>query len=126
MPPPRPRWVYALACAVTIALGLGSRVALPHVKDVGDALYATLIVFAVALVAPRTRPWLAAVIALAWCFAIEASQRYRAPWLDAVRATLPGRLVLGQGFHAFDLVDYVVGAALGFGVRARLDHRRYG
>ena len=33
-----------------------------------------------------------------------------------IRATLPGRLVLGQGFHALDLVCYVIGVALGVAV----------
>jgi hypothetical protein len=30
-----------------------------------------------------------------------------------VRASLPGHLVLGQGFHAFVLVCYTLGVALG-------------
>jgi hypothetical protein len=38
------------------------------------------------------------------------------PWIDAVRATPPGRLAMGQGLHAFDLVCYVIGVALGVGL----------
>jgi hypothetical protein len=112
----RSRIVYAAAVAVTIAAGLGSRaVALPWwlAKNAGDALYATMVFFALGLVWPAMPTRRAAVIALAFCFAIEASQAYHAEWLDAVRATLPGRLVLGQGFHAFDLVCYVIGVVLG-------------
>jgi hypothetical protein len=62
--------------------------------------------------APRATTASVAIAAVAWCFAIELSQLYRAPWIDAVRATTPGRLVLGQGFHAFDLVCYVIGVGL--------------
>lgn len=114
----RSRRVYAAAVVATIAAGLGSRAIAAHLpgwlaKNAGDALYATMVVFALGCAWPAMATWRAAAIALVVCFAIEASQAYHAPWLDAVRATLPGRLVLGQGFQAFDLVCYVVGVALG-------------
>jgi hypothetical protein len=117
-PAPRSRWRYAAAVAVAIALGLGSRAvagSLPWwlAKNAGDALYATMVFFGIGLVAPRIQTRTAAALALAFCVAIECSQAYHAPWLDAVRDTLPGRLVLGQGFHAFDLVCYALGVALG-------------
>jgi hypothetical protein len=113
----RSRWVYAAAVLVTIGLGLGSRAiasALPWwlAKNAGDALYATMVFFGLALIVPRARTWRLAVAALAWCFAVELAQLYQAPWIEAVRATLPGRLVLGQGFHAFDLVCYAIGVAI--------------
>lgn len=112
---PRSRWWCAAAVAVTIALGLGSRaVALP--KEVGDALYATMAFWGIAVIAPRARTWGIAIMALAWCFAVEFFQLVRAPWLDAVRATTPGRLVLGQGFHAFDLVCYAIGVGVALGI----------
>jgi hypothetical protein len=122
---PRSRRVYAVAVAVTIAAGLGSREiasALPWwlAKNAGDALYATMVFFGVGLLAPRIRTRTAAVIALAFCAAIEGSQAIHAPWLDAVRDTVPGHLVLGQGFHAFDLVCYAIGVALGVAVEAVL------
>ena len=114
----RSRWWYAAAVAVTIAAGLGSRAvasALPWwlAKNAGDALYATMVFFGIGFVAPRIRTSTAAAIALAFCTAIECSQRIHTPWLDAVRDTLPGHLVLGQGFHAFDLACYAIGVALG-------------
>jgi len=73
---------------------------------------------------PRARTSRVALTAMAFCFAIEFTQRYRAPWIDAVRATTPGRLVLGQGFHAFDLVCYVIGVALGVGLERIVRWRR--
>ena len=75
------------------------------------------------LLAPRARTWRVAVAAVAFCFAIELLQLYQAPWIDAVRATTPGRLVLGQGFHAFDLVCYVIGAGIGAALEAGLRGR---
>ncbi|HEX4423648.1 MAG TPA: DUF2809 domain-containing protein [Kofleriaceae bacterium] len=117
----RSRWLYAAAVAATIAAGLASRAvasALPWwlAKNAGDALYGTMVLFGVGLLAPRIPTARAAAIALAFCFAIEISQLYRAPWIDAVRATLPGHLVLGQGFHAFDLACYALGVALGVAI----------
>lgn len=113
----RARLGYAVAVAVTIGAGLGSRAcatALPWwlAKNLGDALYATMVYWALRVLAPGARPAAVALGATAWCFAVEASQLYRAGWLDAVRATTPGRLVLGQGFHALDLVCYALGVGL--------------
>jgi hypothetical protein len=118
VPAIRSRWRYAAAVAVVIAAGLGSRAvasALPWwlAKNAGDALYATMVLFGIGFVAPRIRTSTAAAIALAFCAAIECSQLVHTPWLDAVRDTLPGHLVLGQGFHAFDLACYAIGVALG-------------
>ena len=46
------------------------------------------------------------------------SQLYHAPWIDAIRDTLPGALVLGYGFLWSDLACYAAGVALGAGVEA--------
>jgi hypothetical protein len=122
VPTLRSRWLYAAAVAATIAVGLASRAAaLPWwlAKNTGDALYATMVFFGVGLIAPRIRIWTAAAIAFAFCVAIECSQLYHAPWLDAVRDTLPGHLVLGQGFRTFDLACYAIGVALGVTLEIR-------
>jgi hypothetical protein len=117
------RWrpAYLLAVVVTVAAGLGSRAYAAHLpwwlaKNAGDALYATMVFWGLGFLAPRATTARVATAAVAWCFAIELSQLYRAPWIDAVRATTPGRLVLGQGFHAFDLVCYVIGVGLAVGL----------
>ncbi|HEY4242554.1 MAG TPA: DUF2809 domain-containing protein [Kofleriaceae bacterium] len=107
----RSRLVYVLAVALTIAAGLGSR-AIHGPKEIGDALYATMVCFAIRVLVPRARMSIVAAAALAFSFAIEFSQAVHRPWLDDLRATLPGRLVLGQGFHALDLLAYVCGVAL--------------
>ena len=113
----RSRWVYAAAVLATIGAGLASRAYSQYLpwwlaKNLGDALYATMVFWGFGFLAPRARTSRVALAAVAFCFAIELSQAYHAPWIDGVRATTPGRLVLGQGFHAFDLVCYVLGVAL--------------
>lgn len=44
-----------------------------------------------------------AIIALCGAWAVEFSQLYHAPWLDTIRMTTPGRLVLGSTFNGPDL-----------------------
>jgi len=104
--------LFALAAAtLTVAAGLASRA--PGLPDfvhayVGDALYAVLIYTLLRAAFPARR---VAVAALAICFAIEASQAWHLPALDAVRATRLGALVLGRGFLLSDLGCYATGAA---------------
>jgi len=128
-PPVRSRWRYAFAVAATIAVGLASRAYAAHLpwwlaKNAGDALYATMVFFGFGFLATRAKTSMVAFAAMAFCVAIEFMQLYRAPWIDAVRATTPGRLVLGQGFHAFDLVCYGLGVGLGVGLELAV-RRRY-
>jgi hypothetical protein len=60
----------------------------------------------------RRVPDLAALLAV---IAAGLSTRIH-PWLDAIRATLPGRLLLGRGFIWLDLPCYAVGALAGWAV----------
>jgi hypothetical protein len=110
--------VYAVALLLVIAAGLGSRV-FGHVLPAfvaayaGDTLYATMVFAGLGIVAPRRSTGRLAATALALSWAIEASQLYHAPWIDAIRRTLPGALALGHGFLWSDLACYVAGVALG-------------
>ena len=49
--------------------------------------------------------------ALAVCVAVELSQRYHTPVLDALRRTLPGHLLLGSGYDPRDFLAYAAGVA---------------
>jgi hypothetical protein len=55
---------------------------------------------------------------------VEFLQLYHAPCIDAIRATRPGRLVLGTTFNAPDLLAYPVGIALGAWAEWRLFRSR--
>ncbi len=46
--------------------------------------------------------------------AIEFLQLWKPPFLQAIRATLPGRLVLGNTFTWSDFPPYALGSALGW------------
>ena len=106
-------WYLALAIA---AIGLGLSVHLQGtalsagVRDVlGDALWAVMIMGCVSVVAPAARRMTRGAAALAVCWAVEASQLYHAPTVDALRTTTAGRLVLGSGFDPLDLAAYAAG-----------------
>jgi len=80
----------------------------------GDALWALMIFFVFCfLFRHRGVRWVAAG-ALLFSFSIEISQLYHAQWINTLRKTRLGGLVLGYGFLWSDLVSYTVG--IGFGV----------
>lgn len=56
-------------------------------------------------------------------FAIEFSQLYQAPWINEVRHTLFGRLVLGEGFLWSDLLCYLVGIGMGLIIDLRINNQ---
>jgi hypothetical protein len=119
MPPARPRsraFYLALALRV-VALGLASRRFRPTLPPfvgayAGDALWAAMVFLLAAAAWPRARVSTLAVGAVLFSFAVEAGQLYRAPWIEAVRATRPGGLMLGHDFVWSDLLCYVAGVSL--------------
>ena len=58
---------------------------------------------------PGARVRVRSAAAFLTCFAVEFSQLLHGPGLDALRATTPGRLVLGSGFDPRDLIAYGLG-----------------
>ena len=53
------------------------------------------------------------MLALAFSVAVELSQLYHAPWIDSIRQTTLGGLILGFDFVWSDLVCYALGVGLG-------------
>lgn len=116
--PRSPRLAYALATIATIVAGLASRELAPAIPApvgpfvaayVGDALWGAMVLFGVSTLFVQLELRRRVAIAIAYCVATELSQLYHAPWIDALRATRPGALVLGFGFLWSDVVAYVVG-----------------
>jgi hypothetical protein len=101
---------------LTVALGLFSRSG--YLPDflygyLGDALYALMFFFIIGFVFPKFSTIKVALIALSFCFAIEISQFYHAEWIDTIRQTRIGGLVLGFGFLWSDLLSYTFGVITG-------------
>lgn len=110
----RLRITYLALAFATIALGLavherGDALS-PVVRDVlGDALWAAMVAWAIAAIAPAMKLTRRAAIALAVCFGVEFSQMIHTPALDELRRTTAGQLVLGSGFLPRDLAAYAAG-----------------
>jgi Protein of unknown function (DUF2809) len=107
---------YIALASVTIALGLwvhrGGAVTSPVIRDVlGDALWAAMLLWLLSALAPDARPIRRGNVALLTCFSVEVSQLFHTPWLDAIRQTTLGHLVLGSGFDPRDFLAYTIGVA---------------
>jgi hypothetical protein len=104
--------------AVTCVLGITSRRLrrfLPAFIGAyaGDTLWALAASLGIGFLLPRTSIGLIAVVAMSFATLIEVSQLYHAPWIDAIRHTTLGGLILGYEFIWTDLVCYAVGVGLG-------------
>lgn len=117
MYPNRNRFVYAPAIIIVIAAGLLSRkfnFLFPEIVNnyLGDALWAVMIYGMIAFIFKNRSIQRVALYSLFFCYAIEISQLYHAPWIDTIRNTRLGGLVLGFGFLWSDLLAYGLGIAL--------------
>ena len=109
-------WLGLIALAA--CLGLGSRHYAEHLPGflaayAGDTLWALVAFLGIGLLLPRASTRRIAALALSFSIAIEVSQLYHAPWIDSIRRTTLGGLVLGYGFVWGDLACYAVGVGLG-------------
>ena len=114
----RNRWTQTGLCLIVIASGLGSRrseIPLPDVLRAyaGDTLWALLVYLAVGWLRPSLSIPKCAGLSGAFALLVELSQLYHADWIDALRATRLGGLILGFQFVWSDLVCYALGVALG-------------
>jgi hypothetical protein len=109
-------WLILMALAV--ALGLGSRryaALLPGFVAAysGDTLWALTAVLLFGLLLPGATTWQVASLAMSFAVLIEVGQLYHAPWIDSIRRTTIGGLILGYDFIWSDLACYAVGVGLG-------------
>ena len=104
---------YFLFTIAVMFIGLASRrfsTAGSFIYDnLGDALWAAMIYFGVRFLFTKMPKKTSAVVALSFCFFIELTQLYQADWINVLRHTTLGGLVLGSGFLWSDIVMYGVG-----------------
>ena len=117
-PPSRSRVLSASSTGLVIAAGLALRarmIPLPAfvTKYGGDALWALMVFCGVEFLLQRASTARVGLIAICFSCAVEFSQLYHAPWIDAVRGTRLGRLALGSTFNWPDFVAYAVGVGVG-------------
>lgn len=115
----RNRLHYAIAIVAMIPLGLATRSGMvrffPEFVGAygGDVLWALVAYLCFGFLFPKMEIRKVAGLALIFAFAIEFSQLYQADWINAIRGTIPGKLILGRGFLWSDLVCYSVGILAG-------------
>lgn len=116
----RRRMIYLACAACVMLLGLASRRYASYLPAFlgaysGDTLWALMLFLLVSVVCVRHTPLQRAAISVTLAYMVEFSQLYHAAWIDSLRQTVLGGLVLGFGFLWTDLVCYSVGIGLGAG-----------
>ena len=113
----RNRILYLILTIITIILGLLSRKVqgLPQIISSysGDALWALMVFFLFSFLFNKKSTIFILVISIIFSYGIEISQLYHAPWIDSIRATTLGGLILGFGFLWSELICYTVGIVIG-------------
>lgn len=80
----------------------------------GGTTYVIFWILTYALIRPKAPALPVALIVLSITCCLEFLQQWHPSWLEAIRRTLPGRLVLGTTFDWSDFPPYFVGALIGF------------
>lgn len=125
----RNRALYFIFIVITMLLGLGSRrfsYILPNFISSfsGDILWALMMFWIFGFIFNSFRTRNIALLTLAFSFTIEISQLYHSPWIDNIRSTNLGGLVLGYGFLWSDLVCYSIGVLMGVFIEKLLIHSK--
>lgn len=98
------RIILGITCLFIILLGLILRSAVPFM---GDFLWAALIFFLFSFVFLNASHRYQFFIPLLFCYFIEFTQLYHAPWMNELRENWFIQLILGHGvFGILDLIAY--------------------
>ena len=119
----RSKITYFVLIIITIIAGLLSRHFAIIPLFIGDILWALMVYFIMRFIFIHKPVKLLVTGSLLFCYAIEFSQLYKAPWINDLRQTLFGRLVLGAGFLWSDLLCYTVGVGIGIWIDMSLNKR---
>jgi len=110
----------ACLCLLIIVCGLALRkfglgLGLPFVlvKYGGSMLWGTMVLFLVAIAAPRQSRWRMALISALLAVCVELFRLVHTPWLDDFRLTTAGALLLGRVYSPWNMLAYGLGIALG-------------
>lgn len=121
-------WV-AVALVTTIAAGYLLRFHAPlpaHTRDaLGGAAYVLAVSLGLLALFPRLTARTAAALGLSITCAVEFSQLVSLPWIDAIRGTHLGRLMLGTTFAWSDFGPYSAGGLLAWGIARSLPRRAH-
>jgi Protein of unknown function (DUF2809) len=118
------RLILFIVLAVLAAVGYWLRFYAPISPDwrdySGGAAYVIFWILVYAFFKPTAPALPVAVTVFLVTCCLEFLQLWHPAWLEAMRRTLPGRLVLGTTFQVSDFPPYIVGAVIGFGAMRAL------
>ncbi|HMS33399.1 MAG TPA: DUF2809 domain-containing protein [Ignavibacteria bacterium] len=114
----RNRLIYFFLIVIVILAGLASRKfhdqLPPFIAEYsGDTLWALMVFFLAGFIFSTCSTIRIAIISLTFSFAVEFSQLYQANWINDIRHTRIGGLILGFGFLWSDLICYTAGILIG-------------
>lgn len=113
----RNKLLYLLLTIIVMLLGLLSRKieGLPEIISLysEDILWALMVFLLFAFLFNKKSTIFIISWAIICSYSIEISQLYHAPWIDSIRNTTLGGLILGFGFLWSDLVCYTIGIIIG-------------
>ncbi|MDQ0555525.1 glycopeptide antibiotics resistance protein [Paeniclostridium ghonii] len=112
------RLIYLIITEVVMIMGLLSRKYMyifpkSIAPFVGDMLWAMMVYFGFRFLNPKLKIIKTLILAIIFSFSIEISQLYQADWINNIRSTTIGGLILGHGFLFEDLISYLIGIILG-------------
>ncbi|ULO05579.1 DUF2809 domain-containing protein [Paenibacillus sp. 19GGS1-52] len=113
--------VYICIFLTVIVLGISSRAFADQLplfvsRHFGDALWGSMVYFGFRVLFTEQKKLHSLVLSLIFSFGIEFSQLYQEDWINSLRSTLVGGLILGKGFLWIDLLRYTVGIGLSYGL----------
>ena len=124
----RSRLLYLILTIIVMILGLLSRKisGLPKIIELysGDILWALMVFLIIAFIFNKKSTIFIISWAIIFSYSIEISQLYHAPWIDAIRNTTLGGLILGFGFLWSDLICYTIGIRIGIIIEKLLNKKR--
>ena len=111
-------FLYLLLIILASALGILSRKYAGSVPSflalyAGDTMWSFALFFLLGILFYRMRIRWKVLLAFVLSLAVEFSQLWQAPWLNLIRNTTIGGLILGYGFLPADIVCYLAGILLG-------------
>lgn len=113
----RNRLLYLILTIIVMILSILSRKIenLPEIISLysGDILWSLMVFLIIAFIFNKKSTIFTISWAIIFSYSIEISQLYHAPWIDAIRNTTLGSLILGFGFLWSDLVCYTIGILIG-------------
>ena len=115
------RKCYFSAVVITIVLGLASRkfsIFLPLLvaEHAGDVLWAMMVYFGFRFLLVQKNLLTSLFLSFLFSFGIEFSQIYQSDWINQIRDTILGALILGKGFLFVDLIRYSGGIIIATGL----------